>query len=139
MNLKPILSREDYVYLKVISSNAGRYPLDRESLQILRQKLESALVLDPEAIPEDVVTMHSRVHLLDRNDDSLKIWTLVYPGDSSTSGGKLSVLAPLGLAILGCQVGDRVEWPIPAGWARITIVKITYQPEAKLRRAALRA
>jgi regulator of nucleoside diphosphate kinase len=105
----------------------------------LRRKLESARVLEPEEIPEDVVTMNSRVHLLDRNDDTLRIWTLVYPGEAGSEGGKLSVLAPLGLAILGCQVGDLVEWPVPSGWARITVLKITYQPEAKLRRAALRA
>jgi regulator of nucleoside diphosphate kinase len=96
-------------------------------------------VLEREEIPEDVVTMNSRVHLLDRNEDSVRIWTLVYPGEAASDDGKLSVLAPLGLAILGCQAGDLVEWPVPSGWARITVLKITYQPEAELRRAALQA
>jgi hypothetical protein len=48
MNLKPILSSEDYGYLKVIAASAGSYPLDRESLQILRRKLDSAESLPPE-------------------------------------------------------------------------------------------
>lgn len=139
MNAKPILSSEDHRYLSMVASNAGRYPMDRESLQTLRRKLNSAVVRDPEDIPTDVVTMNSRVRLLDINDDSVKVWTLVYPSSAASENGKLSVLAPLGLAILGCRAGGRVEWPVPSGWARISILKVTDQPEAKQRRAALRA
>lgn len=139
MNIKPILSSEDYRYLKMIASNAGRYPMGHEALQFLRRKLDSATVLEPEDIPADVVTMNSRVRLLDVNDDFIRVWTLVYPGSATSESGKLSVLAPLGLAILGCRAGNRVEWPVPSGWARISILKLTYQPEAKLRQTALRA
>lgn len=138
MNGNPILSADDYRRLKIIAYDDERCPMDRDSLKMLRRKLESAIVRDPEEIPEGVVTVNSRVHLLDRKHDQVTIWTLVFPGEAASERGRLSVLAPLGVAILGRRVGDLIEWPIPSGWASITILKLTYQPEARLRRTALR-
>jgi regulator of nucleoside diphosphate kinase len=133
MTAKPILSRWDYAQLQIIAANAEGGPTDRESLHALQRILDSALVLHPDDIPADVVTMHSKVRLLDHRSDSIIAFTLVYPNGVASEDGKLSVLAPLGLAILGRRAGDLVEWPGPSGWARFTLVKVTYQPEVESR------
>ena len=132
-NQLPMLSIEDYQYLKLVMSKEQNYCLDRDSICMLQRKLEQAQVVEPEDIPHDVVTINSRVHLHDLNVDDVVICTLVYPSDAVSSNSTLSVLAPWGLAIIGCRVGELIEWPYRTGYVRIRIVNITYHPKAKLR------
>jgi regulator of nucleoside diphosphate kinase len=59
-------------------------------------------------------------------------YTLVFPGKADSSTGKISVLAPIGTAVLGYRVGDVVEWRVPAGSRKFRVEKLLYQPEAAL-------
>jgi regulator of nucleoside diphosphate kinase len=80
-------------------------------------------------MPPEVVTMNTKVMLLMSipwGDD----YSLVFPKDFDIDAGNISVLAPIGTAILGYREGDIVEWPVPSGIRRIRIEKILYQPEA---------
>lgn len=111
-----------------LSDNHSALSPAQPHLDRLKQLLETADTVAPGEIPRDVVTMNSRVHLKDRNgEDGQRSVSLVFPAEAETDAGlettKVSVLTPIGLAILGRRVGDRVE-------GRIRIQDLPYQPEA---------
>ena len=107
---------------------------DKTVLQYLRkldEELNRANIVKPEEIPTDVVTMNSTFRLYDLDRGEEFVYTLVFPARADSASGKISVLAPLGTAVLGCRVGDTVKWETPAGPKRLKVKKIVYQPEAK--------
>ena len=57
-------------------------------------------------------------------------YTLVFPADANIKENKISVLAPIGTAMIGYKVGDVIEWPVPSGQRRLKVIGILYQPEA---------
>jgi len=83
-----------------------------------------------ETVPAEVVTMNSKVVLQDVDTQEEMVFVLAFPKDANVDRGYMSVLAPIGTAILGYSRGDVVEWPVPSGVRRIRIVEILYQPEA---------
>jgi regulator of nucleoside diphosphate kinase len=99
-------------------------------LVALREELDRGTVVAPGRVPKGVVTMHSRVRIRDVQDDEAETYTLVYPDEADINQGKLSVLAPLGTALLGTRVGDVVEFDAPAGTRRLKVERVLYQPEA---------
>lgn len=94
----------------------------------LKAELQSALVVEPEDIPEDVITMNSQVQLKDDNGQS-EIFTLVFPEDSDFSENKVSILSPIGCSLIGYRIGSTVKFPTPKGDQHLTVEKILYQPE----------
>jgi regulator of nucleoside diphosphate kinase len=78
----------------------------------------------------DVVTMNSTIRIRDRRSREVDEFTLVYPNESDILSGRLSVLAPLGLAVLGARKGDVIKWTVPAGVRTFTVEEVVYQPEA---------
>jgi len=97
----------------------------------LEQELGRGRMVDPARVPRNVVTMNSRVRI--RNigaDERAETYTLVYPPDADIELGRLSVLAPLGTALLGARVGDGLVVNAPAGPRPIRVERILYQPEA---------
>ncbi len=103
---------------------------DRELLESLQEELDRAHIVESTAIPHDVVTMNARVRLRDLETNEEMIYTLVFPSEANVAQQKISVLAPIGTAILGYRIGDTVEWRVPAGIRRLRIEEILYQPEA---------
>jgi regulator of nucleoside diphosphate kinase len=103
---------------------------DRKDLHDLQEELDHAKIVAPKKVPPSVVTMNSRVLLRDVDTSEEMTYTLVFPKDADIDGGAISVLAPVGTAILGYSEGDMVEWQVPSGRRRISIEKILYQPEA---------
>lgn len=99
-------------------------------LENLRGELERAEVVAPQDIPPDVITMNSKVVLIDQDTNEEETYTLVYPESANPADGKVSILAPIGTAMLGYRVGDVFEWEVPAGKRRLKVEKILYQPEA---------
>lgn len=96
----------------------------------LQAELDKALVVKPKEVPGDVVTMRSTVELADLDTGETEVHTLVFPEEADIAQGKLSVLAPIGTAMLGYRVGDEFEWEVPAGVRRLRVSKVLYQPEA---------
>lgn len=99
-------------------------------LEKLRGELDRAEIVLPQEVPGDVITMNSQVALLDLDTQEEEIYTLVYPEEANTSEGKISILAPIGTAMLGYRVGDVFEWEVPAGKRRLKVDRLLYQPEA---------
>lgn len=96
----------------------------------LDQELQRGEVVAPARVPKGVVTMNSKVSIRDLRSDEREIYTLVFPKDADINQGRLSVLAPLGTALLGAKAGGVVEVNAPAGVRRIKVERILYQPEA---------
>lgn len=103
---------------------------DVKSLVDLKGELERAVVVRPEEVPASVVTLGSCVRLRDLDSGERGEYTLVLPGRADFRQGFVSVLAPVGTALLGQQEGDVVEWVVPAGRKRFRIEAVLYQPEA---------
>jgi regulator of nucleoside diphosphate kinase len=102
----------------------------RLDLAQLAGELDRAKIVDSKKIPADVVTMNSKVEIFDLDTQETMIYALVFPRDANIDEGRISILAPLGTAILGYRAGDEFEWEVPSGKRRLKIVKIPYQPEA---------
>jgi regulator of nucleoside diphosphate kinase len=102
----------------------------REDLKALSAELEQARVVASAAIPADLITMNSKAQVRDLEDDEVMTYTLVFPAKANVDEGQLSVLAPIGTAMLGHRVGDEFEWHVPAGAIRLRVEKVLYQPEA---------
>jgi regulator of nucleoside diphosphate kinase len=100
-------------------------------LMALRAELGRGQILPgADAVPKGVVTMHSRVRVRDPKGEEASTYTLVYPDEADIDAGKLSVLAPLGAALLGARVGQVVRFDTPGGVRRLRVERILYQPEA---------
>ena len=125
-----ITDRDRNRLLKLIEANE-RSKGRRDDLRSLVSELERATIVDSQRIPRNVVTMNSLVSVVDlETSERMKI-TLVYPEDADASANRISVLAPIGSALLGFSVGDEIEWEVPAGTRRFLVAKVDYQPEAK--------
>ena len=74
--------------------------------------------------------MHSRLRLRDLDSGKDMVFTLVFPSDADADQGKISVLAPLGTAVLGFRRGDTFEWHVPGRVRRLQVAEVLYQPEA---------
>jgi regulator of nucleoside diphosphate kinase len=110
------------------SDVARRDPASRAALE---EELGRAVVVDSAEIPPDVVTMNSRVRFEDVDTGEKLDMTVVYPVNADVERGRISVLAPVGSALLGLTVGQAIQWPLPGGKARhLRVVGISYQPEA---------
>ena len=99
-------------------------------LKKLAEEIEKASVVEPDQIPSDVITLNSTARLVDQNTHEEMLYTLVFPEDADISQGKISILAPIGTAMLGYKVGDTFAWETPSGTRTIHVKEILYQPEA---------
>jgi regulator of nucleoside diphosphate kinase len=95
----------------------------------LRSELDRARIVEPDEVPKDVVTMNSTVRFVDEESGKEFERTLCYPGEATGGVDKVSILAPLGSALLGLSVGQRIDWPVPGGrTAHIRILEVLSQP-----------
>jgi regulator of nucleoside diphosphate kinase len=130
MNSKPqiVLTSQDLERLENLleSLPSNAFPGKEE----LRNELDRAEIVEPDQIPPSVVTMNSTVRFrIDPSGEDFCL-TLVYPKDVDGSGDKISILAPVGSALLGLSTGDEIEWPRPGGGTiKVRIVEVVYQPE----------
>lgn len=102
----------------------------RADLAALAGELRRAKIVDSRKVPGKVVTMNSRVAVEDLDSNQDLEFSLVFPASANADEGRISVLSPVGTALLGYSEGDRVEWDVPAGRRRLLIKKVVYQPEA---------
>jgi regulator of nucleoside diphosphate kinase len=109
---------------------------DQEHLAGLDDELDRAEVVASGEVSEDVVTMHSTVRVRDLEAGTNVVYTLVFPADADIERKRISVLAPVGTALIGCRQGDVIEWATPGGGKRLRIEEVVFQPEAAAGRAA---
>ena len=102
----------------------------RDDLRMLQRELGRARIVAPENVPAEVVTMNSKVRIRDMAANDITTYTLVFPEDADIDLNRISVIAPIGTAMLGQRVGDEFEWQVPAGPVRLRVEEVVYQPEA---------
>ena len=98
-------------------------------LQMLWHELERAEIVDEQDLRPDVITMHSQAELVDANTGEEMVLTLVYPDEADPLEGKISILAPIGTAMLGYREGDEFNWDTPDGNRTLRVTKVITQPE----------
>ncbi|WP_299708364.1 nucleoside diphosphate kinase regulator [uncultured Pontibacter sp.] len=124
------LTEQDYKRLVDLVQQQRQGAGAHANIAKLGEELKRAKRVASEEIPAEVVTMNSSVLLRDLKSGNAMEITLVYPKDADVSARKISILAPVGTAIIGCKEGDKVEWPVPSGTINYKIEKVTFQPEA---------
>ena len=111
----------------IVTHEIGR---DAAAAQQLETEIDRAVVVPSDEVPTDVVTMNSRIVFEDETGRRREV-ELVYPWEAEPRRGRISILAPVGVALVGISVGQAIEWPMPNGrTALLRIVSVLYQPEA---------
>lgn len=114
---------------RLISSESFRHR-DVRHLDDLKSELERAVVVESSKIPHDVVTMNSQVRVKDLDTQKELVYQVVFPRDANPERNQISILAPIGTALLGYRAGSTIEWKVPSGLRRLYIMDVVYQPEA---------
>ena len=123
------IADDDRARLDVLIRRAlGRHAHQAAYLAALAAELRRARVVPRAQMPEDVVAMNSTVRVRDLETGEEDTYTLVYPHEADIEANKLSVLAPVGTALLGYRAGDVVEWPVPAGVVRFRVEEVLPAP-----------
>jgi regulator of nucleoside diphosphate kinase len=126
----PVITEVDFDRLNHLASSRDYRFSHGSLLTSLKRELERGKVVPPTRVPPGVVTMNSCVRLHDVLSEERETYTLVYPAEANIDEGKLSVLAPLGTALLGSKVGRIIEVKTPGGLRRLKVDKVLYQPES---------
>ena len=122
-----IVCAEDVQKLRgLLASSGGR---DEEVAEQLESELDRATVLPRAGVPSDVVIMGSTVEFEDANTHQRRLIELVYPAQADPSKGRISVMAPVGTALLGLRVGQSLDWPVPKGQVRVRILRVVHSAQ----------
>ena len=101
-----------------------------ETAELLGEEIARAELREPQDLPPDVVTMNSSVTVLDESTGAERTVRVVYPNETG-GADSVSVLAPVGAALLGLRTGDAIDWPMPGDrTVRLRVTGVLYQPEA---------
>jgi regulator of nucleoside diphosphate kinase len=132
-----IVTTRDHAELSSVIAVTGKVSHRvKWELRLLENELKRARIVAPEEVPPDVITINTRAEFLDLETGERLEFTVVLPIDANINDGKISVLAPLGTAMLGYRVGDEFVWHVPHGLRRLKVIKLHFQPEASLKKAA---
>jgi regulator of nucleoside diphosphate kinase len=119
-----VITKIDAARLRELLAVRARSERDQDHLDELAAELERARIAETEDVPADVITLYTRVEVFDLVSGERRELTLVLPRESDASAGRISVLAPLGTALLGYRAGDEVEWQMPGGLRRLRIERV---------------
>lgn len=120
------ITDQDYHRLSALVSQ-----VDSEWAELLEEEIGRANVISQKDISKEVVTMNSKIRFIDETSNAETEMTLVYPQDANLEGGKISILAPVGIALLGLSVGQSINWKMPNGSVKkLKVKEVIYQPEA---------
>jgi regulator of nucleoside diphosphate kinase len=132
MNREISITAKDLERLKKLIAEEREFGnhRDSQSLKDLETELNRAIVMESKKIPSDTITMNSKFVLINLETREEEIFSLVYPEDADLLENKISIFAPVGIAMIGYKVGDEIEWEIPSGLVRYKIKEMIFQPEA---------
>ncbi len=126
-----VMSVYDFQRLSLLLRKHAHAALEeRKVLATLEKKLEQAVLLPPEQMPPNVVTLRSTVRVTNLTTGKRERFTLSFPGETAQGDDRVSILAPLGVALLGERAGSTIVCSAPQRTRRLRIEKIEYQPEA---------
>jgi len=133
-----VITQDDMARLKdLVRQGRKTSSRDENHLAELDRELARAEIVEAGDVSADVVTMHSTVRVRDLDSGRSVVYTLAFPVDADIDKKRISVLAPIGTALIGYRAGDRVEWRTPGGPKRLQIEEVLFQPEAAGSRRGL--
>lgn len=125
MNDKALyITTDDHAKLRLLLDSLSGASRTAGTVKKLREELDRAVVLDAKVVPSNVVTMNARVEIEDLSTGEVEEYTLTFPERANVEQRMLSVLAPIGTAILGYAEGDEVSWHTPGGVRRLKIRQV---------------
>ncbi|WP_430972555.1 GreA/GreB family elongation factor [Sunxiuqinia rutila] len=116
---------------KLTLSEKKLQAIEVRNLPFLTEEINRAAKVESKAIAPDYVTMNSKVEVLDPDTKRVMTFQLVYPEEANLKNGKISVLSPMGSALLGYKAGDTISFNVPKGIKKMEIKSILYQPESQ--------
>ncbi len=121
----------DYIRLcDLVNAMKDQKSVELKNLDALGTEIKRATRVDPKKITPEFITMNSEFEVTDLDNNKLMKLKLVYPKEADFTRGYVSVLSPLGSALLGYQKGDTISFQVPKGEKKIRIERVLYQPEA---------
>jgi regulator of nucleoside diphosphate kinase len=125
-----VLRKDDYeTLIACLRNSQNRTAFDRQNIEDLETELKKAKLVHKDDFPNDVVRLNSIVKVKEENKDKEIELTLVTPDKADIKQRKISVMAPIGTALIGFQKGQKVQWQVPAGYKTFTIMEVINQFE----------
>lgn len=120
-----ILLKDDYILMKSLMHNKYAKALyDHRNTEELDAELKKARLVNIEEFPDDVVRLNSKVRVKKEDENKTIELTLVTPEKADIKERKISIMAPIGMALIGFRKGQKVKWQVPAGKQTFTIVDV---------------
>jgi regulator of nucleoside diphosphate kinase len=134
---KLLITESDALHLRTMLERPELFSeRDRIQCEALEEEIERAKVVPSDQIPSDVVTMHSRVRIVDMRTGEQLVYQIVYPHEANYVAKRISILAPIGMALLGYSAGTEIDWNVPSGTRRLRIEAVEHQPECTKKQTA---
>lgn len=121
--MKPIVALTDYNTLRRLLRYSGTPGSGKEAL-LLEEELNKATVIDDTQVSDEIVRLNSRVEIQDEKSGKISMFQIVLPHSADLKSRKVSVLAPMSIALLGFKQGDSFNWEMPGGVKRIRILRV---------------
>lgn len=121
-----VITKADYEKLISLISNTNI-----ETAELLEEELSRAFIVADDELPEDVVSMNSKVRFQDLETGNETVVTLVFPHEANIEKNRISILAPIGSALIGLRVGQVIQWPLPNGKEKqVRVLEVLSQHES---------
>jgi regulator of nucleoside diphosphate kinase len=121
-----VLRKDDYDIIQSYLRNGSRiHSFDRKNAAELQMELKKAKLLSPDKLPKDAVRLNSIVRVKEDQNDKILEFTLVTPDKANIKEGRISVMAPIGTALIGFRQGQKVKWQVPSGKKTFTIMEVS--------------
>jgi regulator of nucleoside diphosphate kinase len=122
-----ILAKNDYeVIMTNLKTHKGKATFNRQDAEELEAELKKARLVNKEELPCDVVRLNSRVTIKDEMENSILELTVVTPEKADIKEHKISIMSPMGTALIGYRKGNTISWRVPAGKKTFTILEVVY-------------
>lgn len=132
-----VITEKDAFKLRSLIENSAHFQNhDDVQWQVLEEEIDRAKVVPPERLPRDVVTMHSRVRIVDMRTGEQLVYQIVYPHEANYAEKRISILAPIGMALLGYSAGTEIEWKVPSGSRRLRVEAVEQPADLGRQKAA---
>lgn len=128
MNAIYLTTEDHQIISTLLASIKANSEKEKNSFDGLKFELNRAVIVEEKELPENVVRLNSTVTIRNKSNNSREKWTLTLPKDADSDGRKLSILAPIGSAIIGLSEGEEIEWETPGGKVLIAIESVSITP-----------
>ena len=126
INNQPVLLKDDYeLLISYLTGSYGNIVFDRQNVKKLQEELKKARLVNKDQFPFDTVRLNSTIKIKTEGEGEVMELMLVTPDKANIKEKKISVMAPIGTALIGFRKGQKIKWQVPAGKKTFTIIDVT--------------